>query len=150
MRCADLATTSYFDDFSQLELLRLASSAEATFKGIFIRLGLKLSEDPKKDLEFKRRFEPLGVEVDFSRSSEGLVIIAPKATRVAKVVEMARAAMKDGSLGFKEASTLQGILRFLREGLFGRVGGRLLHALGAHERRTSQRQLGGELRESLE
>ena len=60
----------------------------------------KLSEDPKKDIEFKTRFEPLGVEVDFGRSSEGMVIIAPKIARVVKVMAMATEALKAGSLGF--------------------------------------------------
>ena len=131
VRCADLVTTAYFDDYSQLELDKLTDSADHTFKQVCKKLGFRLSEDPRKDKKFSDRFEPLGVEVDLSRAAEGVVVIGPKAARVAKVIELAVTALRTGNLGIKEASTLQGVLRFLREGLFGRVGGRLLNALGS-------------------
>ena len=78
------------------------------------------------------------------------MVIAPKAARVAKVIELAVVALRTGNLGIKEASTLQGVLRFLREGLFGRVGGRLLNSLGNHERTAATKFLSRELKEALE
>ena len=82
------------------------------------KLGFKLSEEPSKDKPFARSFAPLGVEVDMSKSSEGMISIAPKLMRVVRIVEECKVAVLSGKLSFKEARTLQGVLRFLRGSLF--------------------------------
>ena len=148
-RCADLVVSSYYDDFSQLELEKLSASADSTFKAIFKKLGFALSEDPAKDKQFSKKFSPLGVEIDLSKSGEGLVSISPKVGRVVKIVEHCKTIVKDGKLTFKDARTLQGVLRFLRESLFGRCGGMLLHSLQQHQGSSGSVSVSKTLEEEL-
>lgn len=144
-----LVVSGYYDDFSQVEAQVLAPSAEAAFKRMFDVLGFDLSTEAHKDLRFSRVFEPLGVQIDLGRSHEGVVRLLPKPSRVQRVVEVCTEALVRDILPIASARSLAGVLRFLREGHFGRTGAVVLKALSDHVHMGVEKGLHPELREGL-
>ena len=124
--------SGYYDDFTQIETARLAESAEPSLKRMFEILGFDLAMDARKDKRFSSKFSPLGIEVDFEESQHCIVKLAPKPSRVSKVVELCAEALASDSLPVLSARSLCGVLWFLREGHFGRTGATVLKALTDH------------------
>ena len=149
-RGADLVVTGYYDDFSQLETKRLSLSAEATFKRVFDALGFDLSVEESKDKRFDNIFHPLGVELDLSYSIYGAVHLKPKAGRVQRVMAVSSEVLVKEEMSVKEARTLSGVLRFLREGHFGRTGAAVLKSLSDHANASSDLVIDSRLKEGLE
>ena len=72
-RCADLVVSGHYDDFSQIEVEELASSAREALTTIFNLLGFQLAVDAINDLPFAKKFAPLGVDVDINESKNGII-----------------------------------------------------------------------------
>ena len=81
-KMAMLLTTCYYDDFPCVGCAPLADSAERTFKDMLNILGIQASEDSDKDKPFDQIFEPLGVDVDLTDSTNGKIVVAPKPKRI--------------------------------------------------------------------
>ena len=92
----------------------------------------------------------MGSEVDYEESQQGVVKLAPKPGRVSKVVGLCSEALEKDSLPVLSARSLGGVLRFLREGHFGRTGATVLKALSDHVQLGVEKGLQRDLRDGLE
>ena len=101
-----MVVSGYYDDFTQVETERLSSSAEYSFKRLPEILGVALAPEPHKGRRFRRRFAPLGVEVNPEESEEGVLKFAPKEGRVSKVVEACAGALADDKMSVADARAM--------------------------------------------
>ena len=93
---------------------------------------------------------PWGVDIDFTESGRGVVKVQPKQSRVSKVIEVGCAALGCDLLSVADARSLAGVLRYLREGHFGRTGASVLNALSDHIKMGGECGMPRGLREGLE
>ena len=105
---------------------------------MFDLLGFQLARDNGKDQPFAKVFSPLGVEVDLTEAADGFVQVGPKKSRVRTVMSVCMTAVVENRMESKEAKSLSGVVRFLREGCFGRCGARPLRELQEHGKRSSK------------
>ena len=116
---------NYFDDYPCISPSIQSNSTMMTVKGIFGLLGFKFAEDKLSD--FANSAEMLGVMVDASKSSEGLVKIDNKESRETEVVSSLSDILRDAQLIPADLPALMGRLQFADMQLSGR-GGKLAMA----------------------
>lgn len=81
-------TTNFFDDFCQLELNPLQSSAWSTAEGVLRLLGRRISEGEEKRKPLAKSFEILGAVVTFPGDGRSLVEVTNKESRVSQLDQM--------------------------------------------------------------
>jgi hypothetical protein len=77
-----LVFTNFFDDFCQIELGLLTSSAWKTAELVMGLLGWKISTGEDKRRPFSKSFEILGAVVTFPTNSAGVIEVSNKETRL--------------------------------------------------------------------
>ena len=108
-----IPVTEFFDDFTQVESQRLCSSSLEALEGLLTLLGWRISTSQDKHKPFEQCFVSLGVEVDFTRSELGEILLRNKPGRVAAIRELyEKLCAPGGKLGFKEALSLRGKISF--------------------------------------
>eukprot|EP00438_Fugacium_kawagutii_P009401 Skav231307 [mRNA] locus=scaffold161:371835:373196:+ [translate_table: standard] len=83
-----LVTTNFFDDFCQLELEPLRTSAWSTAETVMKMLGWRISEGEDKRKPFAKSFEILGAVVSFPKGGLNIVEVSNKETRLLQLEEM--------------------------------------------------------------
>ncbi len=116
---------NFFDDYPCISPSIQSNSTMMTVKGLFGLLGFKFAEDKLSD--FASTAEMLGVVIDASRSSEGLVKIDNKESRKTEVVNALNDILRDAQLIPADLPALMGRLQFADMQLSGR-GGKLAMA----------------------
>ena len=107
-----LTVVEFFDDFTQLEALPLAQSAQDTLEALFDMTGWKVAGKEKR-LPFSQLFVSLGVEVDLSMASVRQVLLRNKPGRVAAIKASSdNLHLANAKLGFKDALSLRGKISF--------------------------------------
>jgi hypothetical protein len=112
-------------------------------------LGWTVAKSETKRLMFANKFVSLGVQLDFSRTQEKIVIVSNKPGRLDNIKEMVARIFYKKSLGFKEALSLKGKLAFSEGQLFGRVAAPLCRLLSKWASIQVERALSPELIEAL-
>ena len=85
-------------------------------------LGCSIAEDSRKRLPFARIFEPLGVVIDLSRSTDMEVIVRNKESRVTNTLALVSEILEAGCMEPYTAASLRGIILFMEQQIFGRCG----------------------------
>ena len=114
-----------FDDYPCISPSIQSKSTMMTVKGLFGLLGFKFAEDKLSD--FADTAEMLGVVIDASRSSDGMVKIDNKESRKTEVVNALNVILRDAQLIPADLPALMGRLQFADMQLSGR-GGKLAMA----------------------
>ena len=117
----------FFDDFPVVELKSTAVNAQFIVDQVFLLLGW----DTKEQVPFATKFEPLGVVVDLSGSSDGRVVVTNKEARLEELREFVNRVTGTGSMTVQEVRRFRGRFVFSRAQVFGRVGAPALRALGS-------------------
>ena len=144
-----LLTVEFFDDFTQVEPSCLQESAMTTLESVFELLGWEVSMSEKKRLLPAETFNSLGVNVDFSESQSGMVILRNKEGRLEGILDMVKELLERGRMGFKEALSLKGKLQFAEGQLFFRVAASVCRLLAAWASIGAERKLTLEMKAGL-
>ena len=129
-----LPVAAYFDDYDICEPLATGRSPKRSLRFLHELMGIPLS-DGDKDVESKPANPFLGVITDLSRICEGLVVMRPKPSRVARLVLGMRKALHDDEFSGGACSRTAGKLEFtVTSAGHGRVGRAALSALRAYQR----------------
>ena len=87
VRLFSLIVSDYVDDFTQIELSRLADSAASTFESMLRMLGWVYADDGEKYVQFQGEFAALGVVFNLSRAAQsGELLLPNKPTREDKQI----------------------------------------------------------------
>jgi len=118
-----LLLIEFFDDFTQVEAQALSSSAQQSLEGLIQLLGWKLAVTDEKRKDFNQVFVSLGVQVDFTETDGGCVVLRNKPGRVEALRDQVESiTLKPPFLmGFKEALSLRGKLAYAEGQTYERV-----------------------------
>ena len=125
-----IAMTSFFDDFTVLTSAANAAHVEVVVSSMFKKLGWRVATEEKKNRPFSEVFDVLGVRVDLSQQSVGVVQVSNTPQRVAELKDTVAAIKQKGSLTFEEAQRLRGRLVFAEQHVWGRNAKQAVVAVG--------------------
>ena len=94
-RCFGVPTGAYFDDYDVTEPAWAAPSGKVVLRRLHVWFGVPLADDTK-DVPPRPVNPFLGVISDFSRFSQGVVVIRSKPSRVAKLITQAQQFLESG------------------------------------------------------
>ena len=106
-----------------------AKAAQDSLECLLDILGWELAMEDKKRKKFDARFTALGVVVDLSEISSGIVKLRNKPGRIEGIQEQARNLFVRGTVGFKEALSIRGKLSFAEGQNYGRIAAPVAHIL---------------------
>ena len=118
---------SYFDDFPMASHARTETSAMATCKGMLSLLGYEYAVEKMKP--FAQKADMLGVQLDVSQTSQGVIKIRNKESRVRDLQPVLDAAISTASLIPAELPSFLGKLQYAEAQLWGRAGRLALYDL---------------------
>ena len=122
----DLWVGNYVDDYPHVELADLAEHTTGVVERFFNLLGWDLKEAPG----FSKVFEPLGVVCNLESSTDGEIVFANKASRVAEIEQVIAKIRHDRFLPRPLAREVRGRFQFSAGQIFARRGARAVKALG--------------------
>ena len=145
-----IVSSCYFDDFVVMAPDNLAKSTEETFQLLLDLLGWDFDRDGDKSGKMGAVVAALGVQVDLSQSSSGLVKVENTEKRKLELSRTIKEVLQSGKLSKGDAASLRGRLGFAEGQLFGRVTRQLLNDLHIHSQRPPRgMSLGEDTRASL-
>ncbi|CAE7253423.1 unnamed protein product, partial [Symbiodinium sp. CCMP2456] len=115
-----LAASSYFDDFPAAEVRALASNRDASVKAALHLFGVDWADD--KDLPFAQQADVLGVTLDASDMSRGVVRVMNKRERARDIASSIQQVLEDGCIDPRQIPSLFGRIQFSESQLMGRQG----------------------------
>ena len=118
----NLVWPHFFDDFVVFCQATQACNTGQTVEMLFKLLGWRFAEEGDKAMSFSQVFTALGVELQLSRASDGMVEFANTEKRRAELIETISGILKCGSMTLVEAQKLRGRMQLMDGQLFGRVG----------------------------
>ena len=143
-----LLVSLYFDDAHVTDWSSSKGSGQQAFRDPNEIMGSPFAEDKRQDMAPTGTF--LGLDFDLSEiSGDGTVAFWVRSRLQEKVEDMLATAERTGVLPPRVASKLYGVLNFLEQGMYGRVGTGGLQALKARQTEKVV-ELTGALRQSME
>ena len=143
-----LLVSLYFDDAHVTDWSSSKGSGQQAFRDLNEIMGSPFAEDKRQDMAPTGTF--LGLDYDLSEiSGDGTVAFWVRSRLQEKVEDMLATAERTGVLPPGVASKLYGVLNFLEQGMYGRVGTGGLQALKARQTEKVV-ELTGALRQSME
>ena len=130
-----LIWANYYDDFPQLDLQCCGDWAQEMAEQCLELIGWVFSTKPAKRVLMKNVFSALGVTFDLRASSDGLVRVTNKESRVAQLLSSIEGFLESNTLTEAEAATLRGRMQFAESQMYGR-------AVSLHMREVGQRSVG--------
>eukprot|EP00435_Cladocopium_sp_Y103_P040568 s1901_g11.t1 len=131
-----LLSTNFYDDFILASKPSMLESAKNSMELVFLLTGWVFAQDGKKSTTFSNVCAALGVQFDFSRSEQGLLVVCNTQSRRDELVKQIANALERGWMDKQETLSLRGRLGFADSFLHGRLGKLVLkhlvdHAYGA-------------------
>ena len=119
----NLVLVEFFDAFTQVEPAGSAASAQEAMESLIDLLGWELSTSEEKRKPFKDSSVALGVQVDFSRAVEHIILLSNKPGRVESIAAQVKEVKDraDKVLTFKNALSLRGKVAFAEGQTFCRL-----------------------------
>ena len=127
-----LLTANFYDDFILASPPQLRDSASSGMELVFLLTGWLFAKEGKKSTTFSSVCKALGVQFDFSRSQDFLMLVGNTEARKKEVGEIIQKALAGGKLNKAEALILRGKLGFADSFLHGRLGSLVLKKLAEH------------------
>ena len=122
--------TSYFDDFTVITQSSLGKGTMIAVETLFSVLGLNLSTSERKNLDFSRVFNVLGVAFDVQALPGEFFSIKNAQSRVDDLTGRIKEILDKGRISPKEAKSLRSRLNFASGQLYGRAAAAVLKDLG--------------------
>eukprot|EP00435_Cladocopium_sp_Y103_P041156 s1982_g11.t1 len=144
-----LLTTNFYDDFILATQPSLRDSAKNSMELLFMLTGWLYAREGKKATDFSAHCKALGVEFDFSRSEQRLLLVANTEARKAELVRMLEDSLAAGKLEKQLCLVMRGKLGFADSFLHGRLGKLVLKKLIDHAYGRSSK-IGEDLKQSLQ
>eukprot|EP00435_Cladocopium_sp_Y103_P013398 s4340_g3.t1 len=116
----DIPWTNYYDDYPVVDFKILSEHTTAAVRALTSLLGFELSLD--KELPFEKSAEMLGVVLDLSESTAGIVKVANKLSRVQELSSVMQDILKAGRVDVKSLPSLFGRALFVESQFMGRFG----------------------------
>ena len=127
-----LLVSLYFDDAHLTDRSSGKGAGQQTFRGLNEIIGSPFAEDKRQDMAPAGTF--LVLDFDLSQiSSDGTVAFWVRSRLQEKVEDMLATAERTGAMPPGVAPKLYGVLNFLEQGMYGRVGTGGLQALKARQ-----------------
>ena len=114
-----LVNTSYYDDFTQMEIAGLAESASKSAERLMDLLGWEISRGDKLH-PLQARFNILGVSLDLSQSDEGVIRVHNKEGRLESLWQALSSMKADRAKVYDSLASFKGRLLFATNHVFGR------------------------------
>ena len=128
----DVAWTNYYDDYPVVEFSFLAANTNHTIKALASLLGFECSTD--KELPFADEAEMLGVVLDGSKSSAGILSVKNKKSRMEELAANLQSLLDAGKVDPRKLPPLFGRALFVECQISGRLGKLALSELWELER----------------
>ena len=126
-----LIWSNFFDDFITLARSQEAELVEITAQQFFKLLGWAVSSG-EKDQPFHQTFKALGVEIDCTKWTSGIVSFANTSKRVEELVATIDKILASGIMSSQEALVLRGRMQFAKAQIWGRASKLCLNAVTSH------------------
>ena len=126
-----LIWSNFFDDFITLARSKEAELVAITAQQFFKLLGWAVSLGDK-DRPFDQTFKALGVEIDCTRWTSGVVSFANTSKRVEELVTTIDKILASGTMSSQEALVLRGRMQFAKAQIWGRASKLCLNAVTSH------------------
>ena len=120
----------YFDDARITDLQSSLGSSQQAFCQLNSLLGTPFAEEKKQLMRPTGTF--LGLDHDFTQLGNGFVTFWAR-DLIQKITAMVNEAQANGSLSAGQSSKLYGMLNFLEQGIYGRLGCAGLAAIKARQ-----------------
>ena len=108
----EIPVSSFFDDFPMVCSASDADEVTACCSKLLHLLGWRFAESGEKALPFSAHFNVLGMHLDLSSLSSGLIRVSNKVGRVDKILDRIKTVREQGRLSKHEGQVLVGLLRF--------------------------------------
>ena len=121
---------TFFDDFPILSQGSVSRQTESHVSMLFDLLGLQFAKEGKKWAPFSESMEVLGVVIDLSGFSSGVVYFRHTESRKLELEDAITKHLDADRMTPKEAEVLRGRLIWFESFMFGRIANLSLHAVG--------------------
>eukprot|EP00435_Cladocopium_sp_Y103_P033666 s1851_g8.t1 len=111
-RLLHAVTSHYFDDFPTVERSAGCKVLSLAVSAVLDMLGWAHAKEGDKALNFAAAFDLLGVNFNLATLPSGVLTVANKQSRIAKLCQMLEDISRDGEISQAKASELQGLLTF--------------------------------------
>eukprot|EP00438_Fugacium_kawagutii_P022633 Skav216773 [mRNA] locus=scaffold3064:4705:6270:+ [translate_table: standard] len=126
---------NYYDDYPVVDFKALAKQTDAAVRALTSMLGFKCAID--KELPFAQRSELLGVVLDSSDSTKGVVRVSNKEDRLDELSTTVQSILDEGRVIPRDLPSLFGRALFVESQLLGRAGRLALSELRALEKQNA-------------
>ena len=141
-----IVTSLYFDDANIIDWKSSKGSGQAAFNQLNTLIGTPFAEEKRQAMTDSGLF--LGLQHDLREVSAGIVRFWPRERLIAKMEAFLQDALSSATLSSGTASKIYGVMAFLEQGIYGRVGCSGLQAIKARQHETD-RHLSPALKDSL-
>ena len=138
--------SSYFDDFTVVTRSSFSKSANLAVTTLFDVLGLNLSTSERKNVDFAKVFNALGVSFDLHKQVGDFFQIRNTDQRICELIGRIDEILAANKIGGKEAKSLRSRLSFASAQIYGRTTASVLKDLGKYEGCKHQTKLNGNTR----
>ena len=114
-----LINTSYYDDFCQMEVAGLETSAASAAERFLALLGWEIARGDKLK-SFSPSFNILGVTISFERSAQGVIEVSNKQGRVPDLWRLLEQMESDPGLRLDTLASFRGRMLFATSHVFGK------------------------------
>jgi hypothetical protein len=125
--------SSYFDDFTDVTRSELSKSANLAVTTLFDVLGLNLSTSERKNVDFAKVFNALGVSFDLQKEVGDFFRIRNTDQRICELMGRIDEILVANKISGKEAKSLRSRLSFASAQIYGRTTASVLKDLGKYE-----------------
>ena len=115
-----LPVVNYFDDYPHVDVAEGAGKSQAIMEEFLDVLGWKIAREPEKRLPASSKFTVLGVVVDLTETSSGVVKVSNKPGRATEMEEVLEDVKKSGEFSPAMAAKVQGRMMFAEAQCCGR------------------------------
>ena len=140
--CLGFWWSSFFDDFPTLTASSLADQCKAQVHLLFDLLGIDFARDGDKAGSFGETFKALGLLIDLSDFSSGIVRIGHTESRRQELLSQIEVHLEQNCLKPKDAERLRGRLQWYDTFLFGRIAN---YSMSVISKRAISCSMGGSL-----
>ena len=141
-----LPMSSYFDDFTVVTRSELSKSANLAVTTLFDVLGLNLSTSERKNIDFAKVFNALGVSFDLHKEVGDFFRIRNTDQRICELLGRIDEVLAANKISGKEAKSLRSRLSFASAQIYGRTTASVLKDLGKYEGSKHRVKLNGNTR----
>jgi hypothetical protein len=130
--------TNYVDDFPMIDLKIHCLSSWITVEAMFMLTGVVYATEPKKRKPAATCFGMLGVELDFTESLKGIIVVKNTSARVAELTSSIQLILDADNLPPFMARALVGRMIFAERQVFGGAASQVIQLIQSRGQATNR------------